>query len=468
MSNLQTTENLKTTSVATFGVKVHEAKLNYSVAAFGSMNPITKLVYGNQEWKTRVSSGTDLNPCWEEQHFFEVTDFDSIQVIVTHKPILLSEVEVGRCALQLSEIPHCNGPEWWLLANRGVAVGSIRIEFTIEEERKDQTDHNCTMQTNVSSYHLGDNKDEYAKKLNDLELEREELQYYKRKYKLKMEKLRQEKRHYRNKVHELAKPRHDDSLDTIISLEDFESIRQDLSAESDRMQKQEGQMKQLIEKLKLQSHKLHQAHAELNKRRIGLNRREDCLVAEKSKLKQEREELLKEREELDKMREQIAMEYSKLKQEKQKIALQKKVLESSKKMIYQGSKNLEKQQNALNALRTSVLKSPRDEISYTEEDEDTRLESEWKAIEQVRYTLADKERILRENLQRFEQEREMFEKSKLELIDSLNKRRTSSIEELPCPKRQPTNRTPKTVEKIPRSPLRPLQVNTSSRLIAFS
>ena len=53
--------------------------------------------------------------------------------------------------------------------------------------------------------------EEYYRKLNDLELEKEELEYYKRKYKRKLEQLNQEKRNYQHKVKEIVKkatPKH--------------------------------------------------------------------------------------------------------------------------------------------------------------------------------------------------------------------------------------------------------------------
>ena len=73
-----------------------------------------------------------------------------------------------------------------------------------EEKRSEQSTHN----TSSASIDL---KEEYAKKLNELELEKEELEYYKRKYKRKVEKLNQEKRNYKAKVSEIVRrttPKH--------------------------------------------------------------------------------------------------------------------------------------------------------------------------------------------------------------------------------------------------------------------
>ena len=67
-----------------------------------------------------------------------------------------------------------------------------------EEKRSEQSTQNL-------SYASVDIKEEYSRKLNELELEKEELEYYKRKYKRKVEKLNQEKRNYRNKISEIIR-----------------------------------------------------------------------------------------------------------------------------------------------------------------------------------------------------------------------------------------------------------------------
>jgi hypothetical protein len=73
-----------------------------------------------------------------------------------------------------------------------------------EERRSEQSTHN-------TSYASVDLKEEYNRKLNELELEKEELEFFKRKYKRKVEKFNQEKRNYKAKVSEIVRkttPKH--------------------------------------------------------------------------------------------------------------------------------------------------------------------------------------------------------------------------------------------------------------------
>lgn len=109
--------------------------------------------------------------------------------------------------------------------------------------------------------------EEYYRKLNELELEKEELEYYKRKYKRKLEQLNQEKRNYQHKVKEIVKkatPKHTEETSSedvadltppTIKITDEHSIRYRSALQRENY----GQIKELVEgdlfKLRKEKHK---------------------------------------------------------------------------------------------------------------------------------------------------------------------------------------------------------------------
>lgn len=86
-----------------------------------------------------------------------------------------------------------------------------------EEKRTDLSTHN-------TSYALIDLKEEYLRRKNELELEKEELEFYRMKYKKKQQKLNQDKRLYKSTLTEIVKkqtPQHtEESSDDEIRIKD--------------------------------------------------------------------------------------------------------------------------------------------------------------------------------------------------------------------------------------------------------
>lgn len=75
-------------------------------------------------------------------------------------------------------------------------MGKLSISLNMyEEKRSDQSTLN-------TSYSTVDLKEEYMRKLNELELEKEELEFYRRKYKKKQQRLVQIRKKYENVIKE--------------------------------------------------------------------------------------------------------------------------------------------------------------------------------------------------------------------------------------------------------------------------
>ncbi|OMJ83009.1 hypothetical protein SteCoe_16164 [Stentor coeruleus] len=186
-------------------LKVFESSLSRNVAKFGSMNPYLEVSWNDEKWRTKALSGAHLTPIWNEGHIFEALDPAPAHLKVVHNGLLFTNQEIGSLVISVEDLTQGKTKEWLEIYYEGNSAGKILISANMYEERRsEQSTHN-------TSYASVDLKKEYARKLNELELEKEELEFYRRKYKRKVEKFNQEKRNYKAKVTEIVRrttPKH--------------------------------------------------------------------------------------------------------------------------------------------------------------------------------------------------------------------------------------------------------------------
>lgn len=186
-------------------LRILEGSLMRNIAKFGSMSPFVEFYWNNQKRKTKISSNSHLSPVWEECYIFESTDVAQLQFKVYHSSLLFTSQEVGSGTISIDELIKGKIKEWVYLYNEGTIAGKLLISATMYEERRsEQSTHN-------TSYATVDLKEEYTRKVNELELEKEELEFFKRKYKRKAEKFNREKRVYQQKISEIVRrttPKH--------------------------------------------------------------------------------------------------------------------------------------------------------------------------------------------------------------------------------------------------------------------
>lgn len=186
-------------------LKIFECDLTRNIAKFGKMNPFVEVNWNEDKWKTQVQSGGHQTATWNEGHIFESPDPAPLTLKVLHSGLLFTQQEIGSGFLSTEELSSGKSKDWLDLYFEGKSAGKLLISaFMYEERRSEQSTHT----TSYASINL---KEEYTRKQNELELEKEELEFYKRKYKRKLEKLNQEKRNYQHKVKEIVKkatPKH--------------------------------------------------------------------------------------------------------------------------------------------------------------------------------------------------------------------------------------------------------------------
>jgi hypothetical protein len=262
MSSTQVTESARG---QTLSIRVVKALLSVSVAKFGKMSPRVEVRYGAQRWKTSVSY-EDTHPRWHEGFTFEPSEIHPLELRVVHKALILGDVEVGTCRIEPEEIADGKTIAWWPLHATQGRVGSVLLCFALEDDKKYEA---------VGTSEL---KEEYLKKLDQLELEREELEYYKRKYKQKAEKCNREKRIYRQKMEEIM-----ERVTPIVTEQSSDS-----DTETEEAQKEFSRL--------------------------------DMVRAERNKIREEINSIKKEKQELMKLRIFIGHDIDKLRTERHRIA----------------------------------------------------------------------------------------------------------------------------------------------------
>ena len=188
-----------------FNVKVLEARLAVNVAKFGHMQVVAEVTHGKQVFRTKAAEGQQ--PQWHEAQNFELTSEAEVQVQVLHSTLLLGSTLIGACTVPLPLASKRQRSGWWdLLSSTGLPVGSIRLSFGFEAQARTQDTECAVLREMVST------------KANEVELEREELEFLKLKYKRKAEKLSQEERKYRAKAQAIeVRAKEDTSLHALVS-----------------------------------------------------------------------------------------------------------------------------------------------------------------------------------------------------------------------------------------------------------
>lgn len=295
-----------------FSLTVYQARLDTSVSSIGTMSPQIQINYSGIKIKTKTATGMDRLPVWSETFNFECLSPD-LELIAYHKPLLLKDIEIGRCRIAVEE-----NSGWFELRNNGKKVGSIRIAIKDDKDTWMSTSH-----TIKDSWDL---RDDYLKKINELELEKEEALFYKKKYKLKLEKIRQQKR----KSNGVGQQKNSEEFN------DCES--QDFI----------GKVTERIKKLQV-------GQEELLKRKELLRLQEENLSSEKAKVLVEWEENVKTRMEFKTMKQKVNDEYQKLKIEQEKVFEQ---IRASEQLRQGGRPNREQQRFQQIMSRIQCISSP--------------------------------------------------------------------------------------------------------------
>ena len=348
-------QSLPTLTGAAMGLRVLEARLQVNVARLGKMNPFVRVVYDQQVWSSNVSSRQGTKPKWNAYHVFERTEAQFVVVEVLHRALMLGDVEVGRCMLQLSDVLQGHQTDWWpLLLSNGDVAGTILLTFEFPQD-------DSLRLTTLSSQGSLDRED------LGLDTERGDPLHF------PSQDFRFEKSRPRSGLPEGSRALLEENQ--VLKLKDMDVQR-------------------LFDRAKEEDLKQRKVKADIAKFRESLRKREAALSQEETRLKTEQESIRKQREELAFMRGQLNHDAAKLRQEKAKLQQLSQEIETAATETSRASVKLTKE---LAALKKQAVSRPRDSA------EDLREQTQ---LQQVRDTLADKQRILHEHLEQVRLQRE--------------------------------------------------------------
>jgi hypothetical protein len=122
-----------------------------------------------------------MQPRWNELAVFAFNR--PVTLVVSHKATLIKDSEIGRCSIDPSQMQVT---DWVELTNGNRVVGTLLV--SVQWLKVDEAG------PTVKS---GELQEDYLRKINELALQREELEFYKRKYRLKLQRLKHERKSFR-------------------------------------------------------------------------------------------------------------------------------------------------------------------------------------------------------------------------------------------------------------------------------
>jgi len=117
------------TSTGELRVTVKEAKLNRDVATFSKMDPYVVLKVGKNAQKTKTHEDGDKNPKWNEEFKLPSNDpTEILEVKLMDSNACLTDEDVGRCQIKLSQLMHSGGiTEWFVLLWKNKKAGEVLL-----------------------------------------------------------------------------------------------------------------------------------------------------------------------------------------------------------------------------------------------------------------------------------------------------------------------------------------------------
>lgn len=180
---MNSTENTESIHTVLLSVRVIEAKLETNVAKIGSMNPRVQVDCCGQSWVSKTANNMHKNPVWHQTHTFELNEVSPVTVSVQHKNFFLGTYEIGSCCIKAQDLNFRKKVGWWSLTCNGEAVGEILLGYYSEEKEPNK----------------------YSKLINEVELQKEEVKFFKRIYLQKICEVKKDRKKLRKSVKEQLK-----------------------------------------------------------------------------------------------------------------------------------------------------------------------------------------------------------------------------------------------------------------------
>ena len=115
----------------TLSIRPISAKLLHNTEHFGKMAPYVKIKIGNHVEKTRAAKKMHMEPSWDEELIFNITDETMIDIEVKHKELIHDDL-IGTASLSLNTWLNSNNfsfSEWVPLFYKEKDAGSLLLEM---------------------------------------------------------------------------------------------------------------------------------------------------------------------------------------------------------------------------------------------------------------------------------------------------------------------------------------------------
>ena len=215
MSSTQVTEASKPLCLS---VRVIEAKMYKN---FGSLrSPKVNLRLGSQTWLSSAATGNRKNLRWEQFHSFEIIDSYALSISLVSTPLFLSPKCIGMCSLKIP-IENLKCTNWYELEEQGTVVAKVLISYLIDEKGE------------ISNH---------SRTLHNLDLQREQVRYLKKKYLQKLDGVKVEKKEFRRNASSfLNKVR--EQFENSVSFQKIAKERMDVQMEIMKLKEEHSNIK---------------------------------------------------------------------------------------------------------------------------------------------------------------------------------------------------------------------------------
>lgn len=172
MSSTQVTESAKAICIS-----IRIGKLKFLRKLQNNASYKINLKIGNQLWSSSSRKKVKNSLFFNELHSFDISDDSNLQIILAQDQFLLSAIHQASSTIKVTpESKKCTN--WYFLYNNEEAVAKVLVGFLVDEKNEP-----------FSKFQL----------LHGLELEKEEVKFFKIRYLRKLRKLKSEKNEFCNK-----------------------------------------------------------------------------------------------------------------------------------------------------------------------------------------------------------------------------------------------------------------------------
>jgi hypothetical protein len=235
-------------------LRLFKATISINVARFGKMNPYASIVCGSKTYRSSTAKNADCYPEWNENFEMEVRVDSVLEITLYHSAYIIGDVLIGSCSLTSDMLKKGLVQESLPISSTHSHAGTLLLSCVVEEEKASDLNTNNMLE-------MMDEREDLLSKLAELDLQREELYFYKRKYKQKIHKYGEEKsvikKHHKQAVYNSMSrsPSPSDSFNNF-EMEELNLEREFLAKEKAELRLLRERVEQDVSLLKKQKQKL--------------------------------------------------------------------------------------------------------------------------------------------------------------------------------------------------------------------